>query len=43
MAKISETETVIKKILPYLERRGYDVSGDITFEYPTASSARASL
>jgi type I restriction enzyme M protein len=35
MQKISETETVIKKILPYLQRRGYDIQDDVTFEYPT--------
>lgn len=34
--KISETETVIKKILPYLMRRGYDIDQDMTFEEPTA-------
>lgn len=28
----TETETVIKKILPYLQRRGYDVSEDFDFE-----------
>ena len=27
-----ETETVIKKILPYLKRRGYDVEQDFDFE-----------
>ena len=43
MAKISETETVIKKIIPYLVRRGYDVDKDLTFEYPTVGSARANL
>jgi type I restriction enzyme M protein len=43
MAKVSETETVIKKIIPYLVRRGYDVEKDFTFEYPTAGSARANL
>ncbi len=43
MAKISETETVIKKILPYLVRRGYQIEGDITFEYPTAGTQRATL
>ena len=29
---ISETETVIKKILPYLNRRGYDSVKDLDFE-----------
>lgn len=28
----SETETVVKKILPYLERRGYDIINDLEFE-----------
>lgn len=28
----TETETVVKKILPYLERRGYDVVNDLDFE-----------
>lgn len=28
----SETETVIKKILPYLNRRGYDTVNDFDFE-----------
>ena len=43
MSKISETETVIKKIIPYLIRRGYDVDKDLTFEYPTKGTARATL
>jgi type I restriction enzyme M protein len=43
MQSISETETVIKRIIPYLTRRGYDVSADFTFEYPTAGSERAKL
>jgi len=30
----TETETVIKKILPYLERRGYDIIKDLDFETP---------
>lgn len=34
MALRTETETVIKKILPYLERRGYDVIKDLDFETP---------
>ena len=33
MIKINtETETVVKKILPYLERRGYDTNIDLDFE-----------
>ena len=34
---LSETETVIKKILPYLVRRGYDIETDMTFESQTAN------
>lgn len=34
--KLSETETVIKKILPYLTRCGYDIEQDMRFEQPTA-------
>ena len=33
---IRETETVIKRILPYLVRRGYDIDRDLTFENPVA-------
>lgn len=43
MAKISETETVVKKILPYLVRRGYNIDTDLTFEYPTPGTQRAAL
>ena len=32
--RISETETIIKKVLPYLERRGYDLSKDLNYEEP---------
>ena len=32
---ISETETVIKKIIPYLTRRGYDLQSDLKFEEST--------
>ncbi|WP_241087571.1 hypothetical protein [Candidatus Vondammii sp. HM_W22] len=28
----TETETVVKKILPYLQRRGYDLVADLDFE-----------
>lgn len=35
-AGISETETVVKRILPYLQRRGYDTERDLTFELPTS-------
>jgi type I restriction enzyme M protein len=37
---ISETETVVKRVLPYLQRRGYDVEGDLVFELPTTSGVR---
>ena len=33
---LSETETVIKKILPYLVRRGYNIETDMTFESKSA-------
>lgn len=43
MAKIqTETETVIKRILPYLERRGYDISVDLDFETSVTTSDRYS-
>ena len=35
MNRISETETVIKRIVPYLQRKGYDLEADMTFEEPT--------
>lgn len=35
MRYMSETETVIKKILPYIQRRGYDIEQDLRFEDPT--------
>ncbi|MCK8647089.1 N-6 DNA methylase [Mycobacterium colombiense] len=38
---ISETETVVKRILPYLVRRGYDIEGDLSFELPTTGSGAA--
>ena len=28
----TETETVIKKILPYMRRRGYEIENDLDFE-----------
>lgn len=31
----SETDTVVKRILPYLRRRGYDIETDIDFETAT--------
>jgi type I restriction enzyme M protein len=36
----TETETVIKKILPYMERRGYDIDHDLDFETAISSSDR---
>jgi type I restriction enzyme M protein len=36
----TETETVIKKILPYLQRRGYDLSKDIDFETSVSTNER---
>ena len=37
---ISEAETVIKRVLPYLRRRGYDVDTDLTFELPAPDGNR---
>lgn len=39
MITISETETIIKRIIPYIERLGYDIDKDITFEDPTLIGA----
>lgn len=36
----TETETVIKRILPYLRRRGYDPETDIDFETAVTSTTR---
>nr|VFK60989.1 MAG: type I restriction enzyme M protein [Candidatus Kentron sp. UNK]VFK69609.1 MAG: type I restriction enzyme M protein [Candidatus Kentron sp. UNK] len=38
----TETETVVKKILPYLQRRGYDLSSDLDFETGVSISDRYS-
>ncbi|MBR9920608.1 MAG: N-6 DNA methylase [Bacteroidetes bacterium] len=38
----TETETVIKKILPYLNRRGYDLEKDLDFETPITTTDRYS-
>jgi type I restriction enzyme M protein len=37
MRYISEMETVIKKIVPYMLRKGYDIQEDISFEEPANS------
>ena len=37
----SEAETVIKRILPYLQRRGYDIEKDLRFEIPTVIPGEA--
>ena len=39
----TETDTVIKKVVPYLVRRGYDVETDIDFEVPAKREERQSL
>lgn len=38
----TETETVIKKILPYLQRRGYDLDTDLNFETAVSRTDRYS-
>lgn len=40
MAMPSETETVVKRILPYLRRRGYDETKDFEFEVGTRYTDR---
>ena len=43
MASINtETETVVKKILPYLQRRGYDLVSDLDFETSVTTTDRYS-
>jgi type I restriction enzyme M protein len=41
MRAVSEAETVIKRILPYLARRGYDIEKDLSFEDPVGMTATA--
>lgn len=36
----SETDTVVKRILPYLRRRGYDIETDVDFEAATTHPER---
>jgi type I restriction enzyme M protein len=36
----NETETVIKRILPYLQRRGYEIATDLHFETVATSTER---
>lgn len=38
----TETDTVVKRILPYLVRRGYDIDSDIDFEIATKHPERYS-
>lgn len=38
----TETETVVKKILPYLERRGYDIKSDLDYETAVKTTDRYS-
>lgn len=38
----TETETVVKKILPYLVRRGYDLANDLNFETAVSREDRYS-
>lgn len=39
-ARVSETETVVKRIIPYLQRRGYDLNEDLHFEVLSKSKDR---
>ncbi|MCZ6805077.1 MAG: type I restriction enzyme HsdR N-terminal domain-containing protein [Proteobacteria bacterium] len=36
----TETETVVKKVLPYLQRRGYDLVSDLDFEISVTTTDR---
>lgn len=36
----TETETVIKKILPYMKRRGYNIERDFDFETAVSTTDR---
>ncbi|WP_229201398.1 hypothetical protein, partial [Burkholderia pseudomallei] len=36
----NETETVIKRILPYLQRRGYEIETDLHFETAASTPER---
>lgn len=40
VSRISETETVVKRIIPYLQRRGYDITNDLHFEVLSKSKDR---
>lgn len=40
VAKSSEMDTVVKKILPYLVHRGYDIEKDLDFETPAKLTTR---
>jgi len=42
MAVRTETETVVKRILPYLERRGYEIETDLDFETAAETADRYS-
>jgi type I restriction enzyme M protein len=42
MAVRTETETVVKRILPYLERRGYEIETDLDFETAAKTADRYS-
>ena len=43
IAVTTETDTVIKKVIPYLERRGYEIAIDIDFEAPAKREERQAL
>ena len=43
IAVTTETDTVIKKVIPYLSRRGYNIAADIDFEAPAKREERQAL
>jgi type I restriction enzyme M protein len=43
VSKLTETEAVIKRILPYLRRRGYEPEVDLDFETALKTTERYSM
>lgn len=43
MTRLSEMDTVVKRVLPYLRRRGYEIEVDLDFETPMALSTRYAM
>ncbi len=43
MKRLSEMDTVVKRVLPYLKRREYDQEKDFDFETPMRLAARDAM